>query len=63
MVAKFWISTKLWSFKYGRKTKTTEKMTFDFPVHDCTKEQNGSPYLCASFDNANDRPSRSRKYC
>ena len=61
MVAKFLDLNKLWSFKYGRKTKTTVKMTFDSPVHDCTKDQNGSPYLCTSFDNANDRPSRSRK--
>ena len=39
-----------------------ENDMFDFPVHNCTKEQNGSPYLFPSFDNAN-RPLGQRKYC
>ena len=43
MVAKFLDLNKTVVLQIWQKTKTTEKMTFDFPVHDCTKEQNGSP--------------------
>ena len=32
-----------------------ETVMFDSLVHDCTKKQNGSPYLFLSFDNANGR--------
>ena len=39
MVAKFLDPNKPWSCKYGRKK------LYDFPVHDCTQEQNGSPYF------------------
>ena len=40
MVAKLLDLNNPWSCKYGRKKGRTE-----FPVHDCTKEQNGSPYV------------------
>ena len=28
---------------------------YDFPVHDCTQEQNSSPYFAPSYDDANGR--------
>ena len=44
MVAKFLDPNKPWSCKYGRKKLT---LMYDFPVHDCTQEQNGSPYFAS----------------
>ena len=43
MVAKFLDLNKPWPCKYGRKNENID--IFDFPVHDCTKKQNGSPCL------------------
>lgn len=40
MVAKFPDLNNPWSCKYDRKKGRTE-----FPVHDCTKEQSGNPYV------------------
>ena len=40
MVAKFLDLNKPWSCKYGRKKDKIDM--FDFPVHDCTQEQNGT---------------------
>ena len=42
MVAKFLDLNRPWSCKYGRKK---DKIDTDFPVHDCTKEQNCSGYF------------------
>ena len=44
MVAKFLDLNKLWSCKSGRK-KNEKIEVYDFPVHDCTQEQNSSPYF------------------
>ena len=41
---------------HGNKTKNeTNDVYTVFPVHDCTQEQNRSPYFFLSFDNANGR--------
>ena len=41
---------------HGNKTKNeTNDVYTVFPVHDCTQEQNGSPYFFPCFDNANGR--------
>ena len=46
MVAKFLVLNKPWPCKFGRKNENIGM--YGFPVHDCTREQNGSPcfYLC-----------------
>ena len=43
MVAKCLDLNKPWSCKYGRKKNYKKTDLYDFPVHDCTQEQNGSP--------------------
>ena len=48
MVAKLLDLNKAWSCKYGRKKKTKQKrknLACMTPVHDCTLDQNGSPYF------------------
>ena len=48
MVAKLLDLNKAWSCKYGRKNKTKQKrknLACMTPVHDCTLDQNGSPYF------------------
>ena len=45
MVAKFLDLNKPLSCKYSRKKKKTIKMTCMTPMHDCTLDQNGSPYF------------------
>ena len=40
--------------KKKSKTKNENDM-YDFPVHDCTQEQNSTPYFLPSFDDANGR--------
>ena len=41
MVSKYLDLNKSWSYKYGRKKKKID--IYDFPMHDFTQEQNGSP--------------------
>ena len=41
MIPKFLDFNKPWSYQYGRK-KTENNDMYDFPVQDCTQEQNGS---------------------
>ena len=45
MVAKFLDLNKPWSCKYDRKKNEKKNDMYDFPVHNCTQEQDGSPYL------------------
>ena len=54
MVENFWISTNPWSCN-GRKKKKKKKDMYDFPVHDCSQEQHGSPYFLPSLDDADVR--------
>ena len=44
MEAKFLDLNKPWSCKY-RKKKIEKIHMYDFAVHECTQEQNGSPYF------------------
>ena len=53
MVAKFLYRNKPWSCKYDRKKKEERIDIYDLHVHDCTREQNSSPYFLLSFDNVN----------
>ena len=57
MVAECLDLNKPRSCKYGRKKKPKKKIDiYAVSVHDCTQEQNGSPYFSfPSFDNANGR--------
>ena len=41
MIPKFLDFNKPWSYQYGRKKNENNDM-YDFPVQDCTQEQNGS---------------------
>ena len=43
LVAKFSKLSKPWSCKYCRKKEKIDM--YDFPVHDCIQEENGSPYF------------------
>ena len=43
MAAKCLDLNKPWFYKYGRK-KNEKIDLYEFPGHDCTQEQNGSPY-------------------
>ena len=54
MVAECLDLNKPRSCKYGRKKKPKKKIDiYAVSVHDCTQEQNGSPYFSfPSFDNA-----------
>ena len=54
MEAKCLDLNKAWSFKYGKK-KTKKLNMYDFPVHDYTQDQTGSPYFFLCFNNANGR--------
>ena len=42
-VAKIHGLNKPWSCRYGGKNEKIDM--YDIPVHDCTQEQNGSPYF------------------
>ena len=44
MVAKFADLNNPWSCKYGRDNNKKLRM-YDFPVQDCTQEQNSSPFF------------------
>ena len=43
MVAKVLDPNKPWSCKYGSENEKIDM--YDFPVYDCTQEQNGSPHF------------------
>ena len=63
MVAKF-LDLKYFRFflqVWQKKTKILDMC--DFPVHDCTQEQNSSPYYPPSFDNTNSRLCQDQKLC
>ena len=60
MVAKFLDLNKPWFCKYSR-TKNEKIVMYDFPVHNCTQQQNGSPCFIFHFwDNANGRLCKER---
>ena len=60
MVAKFLDLNKPWFCKYSR-TKNEKIVMYDFPMHNCTKQQNGSPCFFFHFwDNANGRLCKER---
>ena len=42
-VAKFRDLNSLWPCKHGRKNDKNDM--YDFPVHNCTQEQNSSPFF------------------
>ena len=42
-VAKFCDLNSLWPCKHGRKNDKNDM--YDFPVHNCTQEQNSSPFF------------------
>ena len=54
MVENFWISTNR-GLAMAEKKKKKKKRLYDFPVHDCSQEQHGSPYFLPSLDDADVR--------
>ena len=55
MVAKFLDINEPWSWKYARKKNEIIDTEVRLSCHDCTQEQNDSPYFLPSFNNANGR--------
>ena len=60
MVAKFLDLNNPWSCKYGSKNKKNWHVQYDFLMHDCTWEQNSSPYFSSIVQQCK-QPSLSRR--